>query len=1205
MRPDLTIASEYTYGAQKQDVAYGEVGASRERGYLETPTPGKKNISAVADGPPAEDVTYSREGGLLAGAAPLSLSILTPAALNAEVRYTRDNTVPTALSRLYASPFAITNTTTLRARVFVPGRLPGKVSSQTFLKLDASLVNFAGTGQPFSSSLPVLVFDSFGVPVDATTDPGGARPFRLNYGVVINTDPQTGRSSLTNTADFQGRGGMHVRGESSSGFGQKSYAWEIWNNNNQDEDASILGLPAESDWALHGPWSDLTMMRNYLVFSSMADVQSHYAGSRTRFVEVFFNQEVGQPVSYTDYKGVYLLVEKIKRSKNRVSIAKMNSLVTDPALITGGYIYKTDKASPGSTPWTTSRGISMQSHDPEAFSGAQTKYLKDYVDNFEKALYGPDPSNPVTGYASWIDVPAFIDSQWWIELAKQVDAYVFSTYYHKDRGGKMRTGPLWDFNIALGNANYATGDTPTGWLYANSATEPLAGGLWYSKLQADPEYRLKHWDRYWEIRQGVWSTDSMFARIDAVTALFLDGNSILISNNMPATVQSPAARQFRKHPILAAGQWPNPAGFANRRTFQSELDYMKKWLSDRLLWIDDQNLGGISILRPPLLSQSGGLVQAGYPLTLASYSGTPPPGKRYPEGTIYYTTDGSDPRPPAYGVPVSRELVLVPAYQQATYFVPTIDNGGPGVAFADWTAPALGPTASSLTWTAGRLGLGFDDSASTNYFHVGGGDYAQGDIRAAMQGKSSTVFIRVPFTLSPAQVQQVTALKLKMRSDDGYVAYLNGVLVGRFNIKATNNPAWDTVANNLPASWPDSEAVKLRDFALTNAVTALRPGENVLAILGVNASVNDDDALFSPLLSATILEPPGTVIASQSYSAPIPIQQTTTVKARLFSGGFWSPISTATFVVGAVPASAQNLVISEIMYHPAPPTAAEAKISASVSDYEFLEFLNTSAVAIDMSQVRLTNGVFFNFSNGDPAALVLPAGGRVVICANLAAFQVRYGTNNPAIRIAGVFGDNLGNGGETLTLVGRNGEVLWSFAYKDKEPWPVDADGAGYSIVLNQPTSHPAPDPALGANWRSSAVKNGAPGQPDGTAFTLEPLGDLDGDGLPNFLEHAIGADPAVPSSAKVITASLRSYTVSGEIGQYVSIEFHRNLRAADVIYELQTSSNLTNWKGQSGDVVYVGTRNNGDGTATVTWRTALAMDQEPKPFLFVRLLVK
>ena len=416
---------------------------------------------------------------------------------------------------------------------------------------------------------------------------------------------------------------------------------------------------------------------------------------------------------------------------------------------------------------------------------------------------------------------------------------------------------------------------------------------------------------------------------------------------------------------------------------------------------------------------------------------------------------------------------------------------------------------------------------------------------------------------------------------------------------------WDTVPNNLPGNWSDSEAVKLREVALTNAVSALRPGENILAILGINASASDDDALFSPVLSATFLEPPNSVITSQPYSAPIPIQQTTTVKTRLFYAGFWSPISTATFVVGAVPASSQNFVVSEIMYHPTPPTAAEAKVSSNASDYEFLEFLNTSAAALDLSQVRLTNAVVFNFSNGDPAALVLPAGGRVVVCANLAAFQARYGTNNPAIRLAGVFTDNLGNGGETLTVLGRHGEMIWRFSYSDKEPWPVDADGAGYSIVLNHPTSHPAPDPALGANWRSSAGKNGAPGQPDGMPFTLDPLGDLDGDGLLNFLEYATGSDPAVPSPSNAISAGMRSYAVNGAIGRHVTVEFRRNLRAADVTYELQTSSNLRDWSGSSGDLVYVGTRNNGEGTATVTWRTALAMDQEPKPFLFVRLLVK
>ena len=1203
IRPDLTVASEYTYGPQKLDIAYGEVGSTRVRGYLETPTPLKKNVSLVADGVPAEDIIYSRQGGVLTNSEPVTLSISAPKAANAVVRYTLNNAIPDESSAVYSGPFSITNSRTIRARVFMPGRLPGRASSRTFLKLDTSLLRFANTGAPFSSSLPVLIFDSFGVDIDSASSPGG-RPFRPNYAVVFRTDPANGHSHLTDVPDFVGRSGLHVRGESSSGFPQRSYAWEVWDETGNDEDASILGLPADSDWTLHGPWSDKTLMRNYLAYSTMDDSRSDFAAPRSLFVEVFYNQEAGQPVSYNDYRGVFLLVEKLKRAKGRLNIAKINPLVTDTNLITGGYMFKRDKDSPGASSWTTSAfGVGIQSHDPEAFSLAQVKYLQGYLNDFEKALNGPGFGDPVTGYEKWIDVPSFIDAQWWTELTKQVDGYVFSTYFYKDRGSKVRAGPLWDFNISLGNADYATGDRSVGWLYDETGVASLGGGLWYPRLQADPDYRIRNWDRYWELRRGVWSDAAITGRIDAAVGLLLDGTSTIVSNNLPLSVQSPAARQYGKYPILATRQWPNPGDALKRFTFQEEIDSMKQWILQRLAWVDDQNLGGISILRPPIFSRPGGVAPLGAALSIAPFGGTPPPGKNYPLGTVYYTLDGSDPRPSAYPIPTTQELVLVPEFQTAAYFVPTTANGGSSALFPDWNNVSLGATAAGLDWKTGRLGLGFDDNASPLYANIGGGTYGDGDIRAAMQGISSTVFIRVPFTVSAAQIESMASMKLKMRADDGFVAYLNGIEIARYNLRATNTPAFDTLPNAVPSVWKDTVSVVQKEYAVTNFLAKVRAGDNVLAILGLNQTVADDDALFSPKLVSTVLVPPGTPITTQVYGGPIAINSTMTVKARVFSSGYWSPVATATYVVGAVPAAAGNLVISEIMYNPAPPAGAELAVATSASDFEYLEFLNISANTLDLANVRMTNGVLFNFSSADPIAQSLPPGKRLVVCANRAAFQARYGTLAEG-EIAGAFTDSLNNGGEVLTLVDNNGGVITSFAYGDSEPWPIDADGSGYSIVLNSPYAQPPTNPALGSNWRSSAAKNGSPARGDSLPFTLDPNGDSDGDGLPNLLEYAIGSDPLVASSVAVLSAGIQEFTVSGSAAPYVTFSYRRNLLADSIVFEVKTSAQLSDWTTSAQDLIYVGTHNNGNGTATVTLRTATPVNQATSHALFARLVV-
>jgi hypothetical protein len=1069
------------------------------------------------------------------------------------------------------------------------------------MKADSSLSSFSNTGKPFSSPLPVLVMDSYGFDIDSANS-AGSRPFRPVYAVMFDTDPATRHSHLDGPADFEGRSGLHVRGESSAGFDQRSYAWEIWDNQNNDTPASILGMPAESDWILHGPWSDKTLMRNYIAYSTMHEARSDYAGSRTRFVEVFLNQERGQPVSYADYRGVYLLVEKIKRAKGRVNIQKLNPLVVDTNLLTGGYIFKTDKASV-STSWSTSRGVSMQSVEPELLSPAQLKYLSGYINGFETALAAPNWTDPVNGYAAWIDVPSFIDAEWWVELTKQVDGYVFSTYYNKDRGAKWKAGPVWDFNISLGNADYATGDVPFGWMYGGT-NDPLgsASGLWYPALLKDTEYKLKFFDRYWELRRGVWGDAAIMGRIDDVQSLMLDGVTQLISNNLPLTVMCPAERQYRKYPRLGQRDWPNPPEATGRLTYQAEVAAMKQWLSLRLGWLDDGDLGGNYILRPPVMSQSGGLVPKGSQLTLAPYSGTPPVGRSYPAGKVYYTTDGTDPRPPAFGTPGSQDVVFIPEFSTASYFIPTTANGGSTAKVADWTAVALGPTASGLSWQTGQLGLGFDDLASTNSVYIGGGAYTPGDIRGQMQGISSTVFIRVPFTVTPDQLLRLTSLTLKMRADDGFIAFLNGAEIARANVTTKTQPTYDAVANLLPVNWRDALAAQQKTYTITNWFGRLVAGDNVLSILGINASVTDDDAMFSPSVTGVLVVPPSTPITSKPYSTPLVLNSNMVVKTRMYFNGYWGPLNTATYLVGAVPASPDNLVISEFMYSPAAPTAAESVVSKSASDYEFIEFLNTSALPVDLTDVRVTSGVQYNFSSLDPLLTVLQPGERIVLCANRSAFTNRYGAG---VRLAGPYTGSLNNSGETLTAVDRDGAVLWSFTYSSQLPWPVGADGTGYSLVLDNPAAHPAPDPANPQNWRLGGVRNGGPGVSDSVPLALAPFDDPDGDGLPNLLEYAIGTNPQLPSSRVVLKASLSESPTPDGTGVFVTFEYRRNLRADGIQVFLQTSADLSNWTSNPAALEYVGMTSNNDGTATVTWRTATPVADADLPFLFVRLAVQ
>ncbi len=636
IEPDgVTVASAFTYPAQEKDVAFGR--QSDVAGYLTPPTPGAANSPTFAENPRAPDVVFSHDGGLLDG--PLDLVLEVPDSPEAVIRYSLDGGEPSIFTFQYNGPIRVDRNVTVRARVDLPGHLPGRVLGRTFLLMDESLLQFAGSGEPFHSNLPILFLDTNGVNIDST------REFKTAYTVVIPPNPSSGRARILGAPEFHGPSAAHVRGESSAGFDQKSYALELRDETGEDLAVSLLGMPRESDWILYGPWSEKSLMRNKLVFDWMRQLRGDDGTSiRSAFVEVFLNQRKTEKLGYTNYQGVYLLMEKIKRDSARVPLANLNDKTTDPESITGGYIFRRDKPDSGKDSWSTSRYAQpLQSFDPDRLNAPQLDYLKTYVNNFENALAGNASAGP-KGYARYIDPDTFIDAQWMLEIAKQVDGYVFSTYFHKDRDGRMRAGPLWDFNISLGNADYATGDDPKGWLYGNAGGR---GQNWYPRLHDDPEYRMAHWDRYWHMRQRFLANEAFKRTIHAHMAYLLDGSDQPVGNREPDTVQNAVARHFRRWPHLGTRQWPNPPAETGIRTWQAEVAYMQDWIDTRLKWLDDQSVvEGGKIHRAPIFSHYGGATEAPLNLTIDRFKGGLFNSANYADGPIHYTLDGTDPRLP-------------------------------------------------------------------------------------------------------------------------------------------------------------------------------------------------------------------------------------------------------------------------------------------------------------------------------------------------------------------------------------------------------------------------------------------------------------------------------------------------------------------------------------------------------------------------------
>lgn len=1131
--PDgVTVVTEFNYLEQAQDISYGALGGARTVGYLENPTPEAINSGLQAGGPPAEDVKFNRAGGAFSNST--TLEILPPTSPVAIVRYTTDGSVPNTNSRIYSSRFNITDTTTIRARVYEPGRLPGEIKSRTFLELASSVRNF-------TSNLPIVVVDTNGVNIDSS-----GRSFQPVYTVVIDRDELTGIARIDDLEpDFTGRGGMHIRGQSSSGFPKKQYAWETWNNENEDKKVSVLGMPAESDWILYAPYSDKTLMRNAIVYETARTTGGSFGGVRTQYVEVFMNRN-GGTVTLNDYRGVYVLMEKIKRGKERVDIERLGDRTVDPKLITGGYIFKKDKG-PYSRAWNTSiERVPLDMHEPERPNTAQFSYIRNYVNQMEVALHGDSFDDPDEGYQAYIDRLSFIDSHLYTEAFKDIDGYRISTYFSKSRNGKIRALPVWDFNLGLGNANYLNGQNPRGWYY------PQVGGsdyYWYDTLFTDKEFTLAYWDRFWLLRRSLLSTSNMMGMIDRHDAE-LDG-----SRGTPNAV----TRNFQEWNTLGRYLWPNADGFGSRRTHQAEVDWMKDWLATRLAWMETQSRGSNGTAQPPVFSSYGGEVQSGFELAMGELN-------NWAGGKIYYTLDGSDPR-----LGKSPSISLIEENATCEVLVPSTTNGGSNLSVAEWTG--ITPPPNLASWVSGNQGVGYERSSSNLY-----DDYFNLDIESEMASKNGSCYIRIPFTISSqAELDSLESLTLKMRYDDSFVAFINGNEVAK-DSNAPANLSWDSIAEG---SHDDDDAIEYSPFSIPRGKNLLKVGENILAIQGLNRGRGSNDALWSCLLSAS--RGGGDAVSTNAlvYSSKLELDKSVDVRARTFDGFKWSPLSQAGFVVSAVPASVENLVISEIHYRPASPTPVETSAGFdSRGNFEFIELLNIDPdQAVNLEGISFTDGIgFTGFDNTLPLkARILAPGERVILVNNQAGFELRYGSAN----IAGEYDGSLKNEGEQIVILDAAGFPIRDFSFGVEFPWPESAaDGSGFSLVLNDAFSNP--DHSEPASWRASVDLNGTPGGDDSVPFIGVASADADGDGFNAFLEYALGSDDGSSSSQPSLSLDTDA---SNGVDDYFIVSFRINLAAVGLQYSLQGSSDLVSWTNEQ-EMSHVATEHNGDGTATMKFRS-------------------
>jgi Spore coat assembly protein len=412
--------------------------------------------------------------------------------------------------------------------------------------------------------------------------------------------------------------GIKVRGQSSAMFPKPGYSIEIRDEKGEGKDVSLFGLPPFDDWVLHGPYVDKSMLRNALAYWLFRQA-GRYA-PRTKHFDLYINGV---------YRGVYVLVEKIKRGKYRVNISKLKETDIAGDSLTGGYLWAFDKVGTNTggggsnnqggiqaEGFNTSDGLNVILHYPKKanIQKEQEEYLKKYLNDLE-ALFKNGKTGD--GFDKYVDLGSAVDYVLHQEITNNGDSYwcSFFLYKPKDKGGKngkefkegkVTLGPPWDFNLAMSNGGMmgmggggnswqieskGGGGGGFGFGFGGGGMGSLKAPNWLVGLWKRSDYQDELKKRWAELRSGVWHTKVMDEYLDS----------------MKTYLTKAAERNFKRWPNLgkSSGQGdkdPEPMKYCNSSgggsgmamggnnasTWDGEVEHLRKKMKERMQWMDQK-----------------------------------------------------------------------------------------------------------------------------------------------------------------------------------------------------------------------------------------------------------------------------------------------------------------------------------------------------------------------------------------------------------------------------------------------------------------------------------------------------------------------------------------------------------------------------------------------------------------------------------------
>jgi hypothetical protein len=323
----------------------------------------------------------------------------------------------------------------------------------------------------------------------------------------------------------------------------------------------MLGMPANRHWVLLANYADKTLIRTDVAFDLSRRVGMEYT-PRNAHVELFLNGT---------YRGLYQLVEQIRIGPDRVNIPELDVDDTAPDLITGGYLIEIDFRKGEDYCYESPRtGIDFCFSNPETLLEPGWEPHRAYIDGYlaqtEDAIFSDQFADPAVGYAAYLDVDSAINFFVITEWLKNVDSnLVASVYLHKKRNGKLTFGPVWDFDLSIGNVDFLSASgldagSPEDW-YVRYAS-------WFARMFQDPAFEAKVKARWGQLKaSGVFED----------TFTHIDKQSRFLSKMQE--------KNFQLWDILGTYVWPNRVVTGS---YEGEVAAMKAWLRERTNWMDVQ-----------------------------------------------------------------------------------------------------------------------------------------------------------------------------------------------------------------------------------------------------------------------------------------------------------------------------------------------------------------------------------------------------------------------------------------------------------------------------------------------------------------------------------------------------------------------------------------------------------------------------------------